>query len=396
MLGELPTELLSQIVSYVPNAREIAHLSRTSRALNKFVQDEGWKVFTKSRFPSLEATEPWNEAAHDLTTLSRNWDRRAFVARYLEPSKRILSFPSGEISTQWRRPKGQTMGFQPVIDSYLEHPGGRSRKEVLAWSAGAELVLRKTFSGRNQELRQDWITYKPPGSLEGRDDISFVHILRRSQLSLESPSREQVLLGTVSGGLSLLDIEQSDVDGPIDPSSRLEQVRSYETGSRALRAADVSPTAATYLAACLGDAHVAVYHTRPEDNPSGNAPMTEIEVLPNARKAQRTWSTRFLSDDRLAVGVGPSTEPVQVYEFTPSGLSPYPIRKFGMPWADIGAEQGDITPRNEPKQSSVYPIVPLPTSSIAGGGNGNVFLSGSYDGQIRLVETNIHLDRTAC
>jgi hypothetical protein len=135
MLHNLPFELLTQIVSELPNTQDVARLSRCNRALRRFVEREGWKVFVQTRFPSILIRNFWKEAAQSLTSTSRNWDRKAFLARYVEPSNFIVQLPGRELETQWRKPRGQTMGYQPIIDSYEERTGKAwgSRKQVLAY-----------------------------------------------------------------------------------------------------------------------------------------------------------------------------------------------------------------------------------------------------------------------
>lgn len=109
MLHEFPVELLNQIVSELPTPQSIARLSRCSHALQKYVEDEGWKIYVQKHFPSQGVTKHWKAAAHSLSTLSRNLDRKAFLARYVRPTNGIVGLPERTLTNQWqsRRRRGQ-------------------------------------------------------------------------------------------------------------------------------------------------------------------------------------------------------------------------------------------------------------------------------------------------
>jgi WD40 repeat protein len=404
MLQTLPFELLTQIVSELPSAQDISHLSQTNKALNRFFKDEGWKVFVQTRFPSIPVRQNYQKAAHSLTTTSRNWDRKAFLAHYVEPSNFIVKLPGRELETQWRKPRGQTMGYQPVIDSY-EEPTGKlwdDRKQVLAWSAGSELVIRvKELGGKSlvperrgtysyfdhHGHRTRWFTYRPPKAVEGRDDITSLKVLSKPYRD-ENPSNsatEHAILGTASGKLFLSHLE-------LDRSSNNTLGSVFETKGRAVRSADVLPGTQQVLAASLAETSVVLYrvpqylYSAPEVCENVK-PFCERSVLLDGGKSNRIWSTRFLSDGLLALGLGPSSKPVHVYQVTNDGLSKHPIRKLGIDATAWAFDNRVDTPEHmvaKEKQSSIYPIVPLPATASAGHSQGEVFLSGGYDGIIRL------------
>ncbi|KAG9890599.1 hypothetical protein KCV02_g17892, partial [Aureobasidium melanogenum] len=76
----------------------------------------------------------------------------------------------------------------------------------------------------------------------------------------------------------------------------------------------------------------------------------------------------------LAVGLGPSVEPINVFEIRPEGIVEEPVRRIGL--------TGNADELDPVKASSIYPIEPFLDSN--GGRNGNLFLSGGYDGIVRL------------
>ncbi|KAK4997281.1 hypothetical protein LTR66_003286 [Elasticomyces elasticus] len=271
------------------------------------------------------------------------------------------------------------MGFRPSIDSYEEWLGNRSidRREVLAWSAGAELIVRvkngqgsslstSTGTDRLCDARRDefgntieWWTYKPFSSVEGKDDITSVNVLKPPHLPdyrAEEFRREKIVISTANGDLHLLEIPTGANDNVVKTY--------FVTNGRA------------FLAANLSDGKIALYPVGTSS--SKIEPLSQTHVTGEKRNC-RIWGTKFLNDKHFAVGLGPSNQPIHVFEVRPEGLSNDPVRKFGL-------QSDDTNRQNErlgQQSSSVYPIVPLSAGTHAGGSEGAVFLSGGYDGTIR-------------
>ena len=274
------------------------------------------------------------------------------------------------------------MGFQAVIDCYedVSSHSWTSRKEILAWGAGAGLVMRvrnmgdeveQSWQSDNEEdrfwkydqyhHRNRWIKYHEERHKDGRDDIISINLLRPNQGSPES--MERVILGRYSGELER--IEFSPQNGSYQAGTR------FDTDGRLVLYTDVSKNPEPLLAASLSDGTVSLY--------SACSQSSETTALANtlvisASKDIRAWSTRFLRPDLLAVGLGPSMTPIQIHTVTPTGVNPSPLRTFTTTFSDGSLNQ----------DTSVYPIVPLSTSSQAGGAEGDLFLSGWFDGAIRL------------
>ncbi|THX71838.1 hypothetical protein D6D08_05419 [Aureobasidium pullulans] len=391
-LIDLPTELLNQVVAHCP-ATSVGHLSRTSQSLHEFVEKEGWRTFTQTHFASLNPSTYWRDAARSLTTLSRNWQRRAFLATYLEPSTDAIGLPNGQPIKKWRRPAGQTMGFQPAVDSYEHFIGSRwtDRRQVVAWSAGAELVVRikvrdastegayriaspqdKQEKFENNGTRVRWWTYKPLSSVEGRDDITSVKIIRpdTQQQCSSIDNSEQIIIGTANGDLQLLEMP---------PAAEGSVIKTYfVTNGVSVRSTSISTDVRStqeqpqHLAANLADSRIALYSV--DSTQFKIAPVSEINAIPQSRKGCRIWSTKFLDSKHLAVGLGPSVEPINIFEVRPEGIVEEPIRKIGL--------TGNADELDPVRASSIYPIESLLDSN--GGRNGNLFLSGGYDGIVRL------------
>ncbi|KAI9659128.1 MAG: hypothetical protein M1821_002088 [Bathelium mastoideum] len=381
MLADLPFELLAHVVAHLPTAQDIRVLTLTCRRLKTFIDREGWRIFTLERFPSIPTPVLWQDAAHALTTLSKSWDRRSLVARYLEPSGAITALPAGNQVQRWKRPRGQTMGYQPIIDSHSEWvgPTWTDQKGLLAWSAGAELVLRiqqtteraarqwrRAVSDPHRLFCQNrWFTFKSPGSSEGRDDITSLKLLRPTQYDTDSNTGEiqHIILGRANGDLRRLELNLSS------PGEPQQQV--YATRHQNVISLDISPSTSPLLATCLGDSRVALYRVYNESRL--NEPVSSI-ALSNTRQHNRLWLSRFLSAQWLAIGMGPSKNPLSIYCITPYGIVQSPLHKFGQVQTALDMEN----------PTSIYAVAPLPSSSAASALPGEVFLSGAFDGKIRL------------
>ncbi|MCJ1288556.1 hypothetical protein MMC34_000084 [Xylographa carneopallida] len=380
-LAELPAELLNQIVCHLETAGALFHISVTCKRLHEYIEHNGYRTFVRCRFPSIRAPPHWKDAAHALTTLSKAWDKKAFVARPIHPETDVTQLPYRRGRQPPRRAqRGQTMGYQPVIDCYAEQTGNSwsSRDEILAWGAGAELDLRLKGMGENVESqwqgsgdyerslkfdqfhhRNKWLTYKDDTHYDGRDDITSVNLLRAWQKPADGA--EHLIIGRASGELVHVSLSNRKAQCRI--------VARFATGDRRIQSAHVSSWPEPLLAACLSTGSVVVYPVYP---PSlDTRPHSELPVIPVSTSG-RTWATTFLRPERLAIGIGPSTSPLHIYDVSNLVVPSKPLRKFL------------VSTTSDTSTSSVYAIVPLDPSSQASGTAGDVFMSGWYDGSIRV------------
>jgi WD40 repeat protein len=388
-LTDLPPELLDHITTYLPTANSLANLSRTNRALHIFIEKSAWRTFVDLRFPSLcpKTSSSWKLTARTLTGQSRAWERRAFVARYVEPRGDITTFPGKKKVERWKPPRGQTIGFTPHMDVYEQDGRGGGKKEVLAYSAGAEVCVRtrewRTGKNGKEKDKVSWRTYKPVTASEGRDDVTTVQLVRPQT----GDSGVKIITGNANGDLQMLTLpdaakEETEVD-KVYFTTQGQPVRSSSLLQR-----DRQPG---LLAAEVGDSKICLYSL--ENGQQKISPSSQIDIKGAARKngdvlskAYRPWSTNFLSGSQLAIGLGPSEEPIHIYTLTPSGGSSDHVRKFTL-LSDMDDRTDEIAPGGVAKKpmSSVYPIIPLPSASATGSHQDTqVFLSGAYDGIVRL------------
>lgn len=375
-LTSLPPELWDHLTKHLPAASSLAALAQTNKSLNAFVEQEAWKSFSKTHFPSLcpQTAPNYRDAARTLTTLARAWDRRAVVARRTQPHGDITAFPGRRKVDRWERARGQTIGFTPQLDVY-EHvgPTWRDRQETLAFSTGTEMCLRHTTRGHDGDVVR-WTTYRPHSAAEGRDDVTALHLLRTHTSDVDD--RQGIITGTANGDLQLLGIPLDD------PNDQDVRVTYFATQGSAVRTTSLhqAPDQPTLLAANLGDTSIALYKVDPEQPKI--CPVTQFELRSELRRDgtpspnHRAWCSTFLSQSSLAVGTGPSSHPIRIHAITESGLSQDPGRKITM-------QNEDEKLDSIKSSASIYTVTPLPTSA-GRPGNGSVFLSGAYNGIVRL------------
>ena len=391
-LATLPPELLAQIVGHIDTVRAISHLAMTCRKAHVFVENDGFRVFVQTRFPYIKpptrySSSFWKEAALGLTSLAKNWDRKAFIAWHINPQKEVVRDLRSQRSRGRPAQIGQTMGFTPVIDSYEAWYGGdwTSRKEVVAWGAGAALCMRGKVMGESK--RHEWqnlestslrginkhkqrfayATYNEKGAIEGLNDITSVNLLPQESIN----DSEHVIIGRASGGLAMISLSPE--------TSQSNVLSSFDTSGRPVRSAATKLESNALLAACLSDFTIALYPINPLN--SQVDPVSQISA--NSSHQSRIWSSRFLGHDRLLVGLGPSQEPIHVYNIERDELSQEGVRMLELSDLDAHAQMdlpGDDAGRSA---TSVYSLAPLDGSSSAGRAEDNVFLSGAYDGLTR-------------
>lgn len=386
-LESLPSELLSHVVSYFDTVWTLSCLALTCRKLNLYIQsNDGYRAFVQSRYPSSQTPPYWKDAVHGLTTLSRAWDHKSLLARCIQPPS-TGGYPPPH--TQNRRPHGQTMGYQPIIDSYESWTGlhWTSRRQIVAWGAGAELILRVKWMGRDVDKewqsararkestkefdqhhhRSRWWRVTDSSYKDGRDDITAIRLLRDSQKPLVHC--EYVIVGRASGELDMVSIHHEI------PNAWKKEIHFKNEGQN-IRSISVDSTEQPLLAVCVGDRTIAIYSVSAGHNIA--LPLGKIHLTPVCSSEEHSWVcfTVFLRHDRLAVSFGPSIEPIQIFKIRFDAIPSHPIRTFSM---HEKCREG-VT---EIRRGMVNVLVPLPQLSVAGRSEGDLFLSGGHDGVIR-------------
>jgi WD40 repeat protein len=368
-ISDLPAEVLLHVSSFLPNAQSVANLSRTSRSFNSLITESGWRDFFVAKFPSFDVSGSWKDASHALTTLSRNFDRRAIIGRPVLPPTEVFQAPARDGGRLSR----QTVDFRPVIDSYEDWTGStwNERKEVLAYGAGAKLMVRRKEVVKQSKATQDtsagkrageygaqmkWLCYEHPDTREGIHDITSLQIFKPRHQDAPGANGERFIIGNEAG--DLLALRQAHGNDIMLDST-------FQSNGQRIVSTDLSWSSSPLLAAASGLQTVSLYATDQTD--TSIEPLSTIEA--DVSKT-RIWTTKFVSQTDLAVGFGAHTEPLSIYRVTPAALEPEPVRRF------------EITSGKSEIATSVYCIAPLP--SVHDVHDGPLFLTGSYDGTVRL------------
>lgn len=152
---------------------------------------------------------------------------------------------------------------------------------------------------------------------------------------------------------------------------KFKRLATFETEGRPIRSAAAS--SGGLLAACLSDRTLAIYDAH---NESPEVPLHQNIDVVSTPTSGRTWATCFLRNDRLAVGLGPSPMPIKILDLNSRSDILGNRRNINIEIKRAGNAKQGVT--------AVYSLAPLSTSSVAGGSEGNLFLSGGYDGTSRL------------
>lgn len=392
MLSVLPVEIIIQIFAYFETAEDFANFSLTCKVLHSTVSKVGWKCYVKKRYPNIQVAGPnHSDAAQGLTQLSEAWSRRAVLGKRLEPSGYVYDLIRRTRFTRWTRPSGQTMGFQAQIDSYEESTGESwdARKEVVAYSAGSQLVIgikdmgpagrRKweSSSARDRELefdnfrhRNKWLVYKPHNVREGQDDILNVNLIRPHQTVSGRVDSFKAIVGNANGELSMISMlpEQSR-------NSKSYQRISFNTLHNSIKAAHVSPSSTPLLAASVSKKTVAIYGL--ENISSNHLAATQFNVINKEQDAltknvdsHGIKAIRFISDEILAIGMIHDAAP-KIFRLRPEG----PIEIAPSLVHDDRSLSEDLKNMSDYRKG-VSCLAPIPFNSFMGGGN-QAFLSST-------------------
>ena len=422
-LSELPVEILNCTVSHLDIARDLYHLSQTCKRLHEYVDSDGFRVFVKERFPSIPSNPAWKGAARHLTSVSRAWDRKAFVARRFED-------PTTQGILKWRRrrrSRTQTVGYRPVIDSYSEQSGNNwsDRRDVLVYGAGAKLFVRAKCSlneaANSYSMKQvvlseggksishtlptrfddgasvsdaarllggdyyvnqhqescdgtpgnHWLSYFEEGNVDGSGDITSVNVLYSPQKVTRGT--ETCIVGRANGQLKRLEVD-------LNQGNCVTQ-SCYDTFGQAIRSTDVNNRPEPLLVAGLSQSDIALYPLYTTDKL-----VTPLETLSVASSDPSSviHSTNFLANTKVAAGVGHSQSPIRIYNVSSSGVNKVPLRSFA---ADGTSDTDHRIPEDSQytpdTRKTVFCIAPVGPTTGAGGSEGDLFLSGWFDGTTR-------------
>ncbi|ERF75778.1 hypothetical protein EPUS_01608 [Endocarpon pusillum Z07020] len=363
LLDQLPTEIIHHIASQLPAASSIINFSLTNRNIHAQISGDDYatfRSFVQRSFPTIRTPPIWKEAACILTTRSRAWDRRAFVAKALIPPTDRLN------PLYYGRANGPSIGYAPAIDSYETWDGSRwaQRHEVLVWGAAGRLMMRI-----KEQHSTTWHTHRIDDDHLPQNDILDVRLLRPNQR--QARTGEEVIIRRANKQITKLELDHYH--------RGIQAGTLFDTKSLVAESMDVSHTSKPLVAVC-GPERIHIF--------DGNANEQIAQPIFTSNTGQdfvykhRKRCTTFLDSERLAVGIqyleGHGVAPINIYRITPYGLSSSPEHCLASSSGHTSAP-GRI-------RTNTNTIVPLDDVSSLSGRAGDVFLSGWSDGVVRLYD----------
>ncbi|CAZ85195.1 unnamed protein product [Tuber melanosporum] len=395
----LPPEILSLIIQHL-TPQDILSLSLTNHYHNAFTSTEAWRIYLQTHLPTAHtqilqeyhyqqqqqqhgpqyqgSKANWARWAEEATRVSRNFSRAGFVATALRPAIHMYvprgprRGPGGGQVNAWLWEPGtrgasggrrQTVAYRPMVDSYSEFRGDR---DVLAIGAGQDIMVSKGWGQRGAF----WWGFENREERGGRDDVTGLHLLRPYEKA-GNKDVEVALVGRANGRLEMLEL---DTRGGVGGTCRSKVVVRYHTDGRKVKGMDMMHEGnggGVLMGAILNNPSLSIYNVR--------QPVGAGEPVRTANQAsevqfidEQPWEVSFLDHTKVAVGKA-STKPIAIHAITPSGLTQEPIREFS------AKDCADM------RSASVYVIKPLPRGSAGASANGDVFLSGCWDGIARQL-----------
>ncbi|EGE06279.1 F-box domain-containing protein [Trichophyton equinum CBS 127.97] len=372
MLLRLPPELIFSIAAFLPTASCLLRLAQTCRRLYTIVAADNYRIFqafVQGQYPTAVVPPLWRDAAHALTLRSHAFRCRAVTARYVEPPSNAARI--GKPKTT-RRDK-PTLGYRPVIDSYESWYGNHwfARKEVLAWGAGADVVLRikdlnsHDRAGEASGCQQDtydgakWVVFNDLPSVNSWDDVAGLHLLGDDSSSVDSLDAEDLIVGRRNGELTRLSIS---------PSQGSATHRAFfDTQGHKLDYTDLSVGTERVLAASLDRGEIAFYKLD-SDNDSVQ-PFVSLKA--HLHGASRNRCSKLLSNRRIVVGADGESSKIEVFSFDETDVK-----------TECTIRIEDDEAERKPRVTAMAPLPAL--SSMKETSSQDLFLSGWEESKIRL------------
>ncbi|RAL00406.1 F-box domain protein [Aspergillus ibericus CBS 121593] len=360
MLADLPPEIIQLIACYLPSASALVNLSRTCHRLHEILAAENWRIFrafVRTKFPGVVTPEIWREAAQALTSRSRALDKHAVIARFVVPASEAVKVGSH----QSLRGDNPTHGYRPALDSYevWNSSAWNDRKEVLAWGAADEVVLRITEPGAGQKGK--WVVFNDLDHISSHDDICGVHLLRPEHHAKE-PDKEHIIFARVRGELFHLSIDP-------DAASHVYKQQFMTTGL-GIERTDLSYGTDPILSAHLSTGSILFYSTTSEEEKVQPFARLNTDSSATDGNAVRNKYSKFLSPSLFAVSTGRIHDAIAISTITPERQS---LER------ELSVELVDFERLNlhTPIKSNVNAIAPLDPT-------GQVFLAAWGDRAVRL------------
>lgn len=361
MLSQLPSEIIVHIAEFLPSTSAVAYLARSCQRLYIIIttnESAIYRAFVQSKFAPtpIPAHTPafWKDAARALTSRSRALDRLGIIGRFIIPPENIARI--GFQGTT--RVDNPTIGYRPAIDSHEIWNGDRwaDRKEVLAWGAGHQLVLRTKQSGSQPD--EKWVLFNDVEHASSYDDICGVHLIH-PEAGTQEDNTNHLIVGRVRGDLAHLVLSEDTATHHYE-----QKFMTYGTGL------DQTDVHGTLLAAHFESGSIALYQTATTEKDVEAFAWIHAETDTVARSRY----SKLLSSSRIAVATGKAKGSLAISNISPDGIAFE--RDMGISGFDLNDQVGN------PVHANATAIAPLNNHQLSES-PGDVFLAAWGDRTIR-------------
>ncbi|KAL2162208.1 hypothetical protein VTH06DRAFT_7121 [Thermothelomyces fergusii] len=303
-LPDLPDDVLFLVVANLECARDFRALALACRRFQRLVNSDGWRIFVRTRFPSLAIPAPatashtWRQLAESMTWQSRCWDKRSLQFQ--------LMLPRREANGR-RRQHGDGIGdFMTVVDAQLDPA---TQQELVVWGSGEDLYARcRQRRGRGKASSTSWHRLRGSdfGLRGGYDDVNTVKLVKH-------PSGRAVVAGRHNGELALLSAEPDRFGeriaqfGPVaEQNNNVQQLSEPD----AINSLDVLHNSSSLLLAAASKSTLRIYGL-PEDDPEMVSPLTTYDLKETvlAASSARLGGVRWLGNgDTIAMALNERVE----------------------------------------------------------------------------------------
>ena len=388
MLDSLPDDILFIILTQLESAKDTRSLLLANKRLNTFVQtqDEGWRIFVRSHFPSTAlqqqphsaspaADQPrWHDLANSLTWQARAWDRRSLSFHAMLP------IPTRNQRTAARR--RQAVPFHPVLDAHYDFS---MKEELVVWGAGENLVARRRQTRKGSASPEKVIWHRLDGKEmnygPGYDDIKAVSLV-------EGVGRGGLgaLVGRDNGHLALLDVSEENFGqrlADFSPSHTTQLVEGVDAvwmqgdHQKTVNSVDVLHDQRLVAAATKAGVHL---YRLPEDDAATVQPSAYLD-LTNQHFEQSGITlghAKWMNEDMMVFALQGCKHQLRYATLTPTGIESVTSYKNA-----ILEEEFDVS--YSKGRLCTHSLTPIDASSIMGG-DSKLVLSAWRDGSVRLQD----------
>lgn len=368
-LGSLPDEVVLEIVDKLDTARDVARLGRSARRFHNLMQQDAWRTFVQTRFPSLRIPSheglTWDAVADRLTYLDRCWEKRGFgISCFCEKSLQ---------GRRQRRPgRHQSVTYHAVVDV---KPTPSLDHELIAAGVGENLLLRlKPQRGQAEEVWSQ-LRGEDEGYLPGSGDVTAISVIDRG-------GELEVITGRANGDIRVLSLTNDGAQSTLELLPVDDSLLGYGSDPMKRSPGQVAVSWTEWhperqlLASSKGS--LLTLHDVGEATSAKVGPIAHYDFSPTSMSNETCLlrSIKFMGRDTVVCALGGSQEPLRWAKLTPTNLEFFNAASNPKPLEDAAT----LTEVRLGEKTTVRAIQP-----VEDGGSGNMLLSAWDDGTYRYV-----------